>query len=331
MKQTRISQLLGIKYPIIQSAMIYVTSPEMVAAVSNTGGLGTLGLDATHKGRIRDPYEGAEWTRQQLRRVKSLTDKPFAMNALRPAPWFSDKEITFSEQILKVILEEKPPVVVMESETPEGYVDKIKAAGIKLLHHTLPITVEAARRSEQLGADAIIAVGYEGGGMGKPDTPPTFVLVPEIVDAVKIPVIAGGGIMDGRGIAAALCLGAEGVYMGTRFMATQECGVHPDIKQAVMEPGVKTVVVGDLVTRRLFKNPVTDRLMQMQAEGSGTARERARILNHGLEFGLTGGDLENGCIACGAGVRAIKDIPSIAELMARLVRETDAATAGLQG
>jgi NAD(P)H-dependent flavin oxidoreductase YrpB (nitropropane dioxygenase family) len=217
----------------------------------------------------------------------------------------------------------------MESESPEGYVDQLKKAGIKVMHHALPINVEVAKRSEELGVDAIIAVGHEGGGMGRPDTPSTFVLLPEIVDAVKIPVVAGGGIVDGRGLVSALALGAAGVYVGTRFMATHEAGAHPDVKKSLLDANVSTVVLGDLVTRRLMKNQFTERMSKMQADGTIPARERARVLNHGLEDGLSRGDAVNGGIACGAGVRTLKEVLSAKQVIEGFVSEADKIIAGL--
>ena len=210
MKSNRLCELLGIEYPVIQAPMNWITGAELASAVSNAGGLGVLGPNAGANDETDDVIETGERLRQQIKKTKSLTHKPFGVNLMSASTDLRPGSKPFSDQCTRVVLEEGVPAVVLAGDKPELYTDRLKEAGIKVLHRALPVNVEIAQKAEQAGVDAFIAVGFEGGGHTGFYHIPTFVLVPQIVNALQIPVVAGGGIADSRGMSAALALGAEG-------------------------------------------------------------------------------------------------------------------------
>ena len=211
--KTRVTELLGIEYPIIQGGMAWVADHHIAAAVSEAGGLGLIAA----------ANAPAEWVREQIREAKKLTDKPFGVNIMLMSP--------SADEVAKIVVEEGIKVVTTGAGSPEKYMEEWKAAGVKVI--PVVASVALARRMERCGADAVVAEGTESGGHIGETT--TMALVPQVVDAVKIPVIAAGGIADGRGIAAAFMLGAEAVQMGTRFVATEECNVHENYKQFLLK------------------------------------------------------------------------------------------------
>ena len=331
MKKTRLCELLGIKYPLIQAPMLWITWAELAAAVSNAGGLGVIGPNAGARTETADVVEVGERLRRQIRKTKSLTNKPFGVNIILALPDYPPGGKAFSDQCLKVVLEEGIPVAVLVGGGPEIYVKQLKDAGIKVLHRAMPVNVGVALKAEQAGVDALIAVGFEGGGHIGHDRIPTSVLVPQIVDALQIPVVAGGGIVDGRGMAAALTLGAEGLYMGTRFIATVECPAHDHFKQAILEAddtstGTCTGTIGVL---RALKTPAFERCMQMEITGT-TLQERANFYRPGFRKGLLDGDMSEGVLPCGAGAGLIKEIKSTAEVVHDIIREADEILARLR-
>jgi len=229
MIKTRISQMLGIEYPIIQAPMNWISGADLVSAVSAAGALGTLGPNAGQKTPANDEKDVGERLRAQIKKVRSITNKPFAVNI---AIGMGDAK-KFSDAFTRVIIEEKVPVAVVSMGAPQVYTKELKDHGIKVFHTVT--TVKHGKRAEVEGVDAVIAGGYEGGGHLGSDDHTTICLVPQLVDAVKIPVIAGGGIVDSRGFMAALALGAEAVFMGTRFLATRESDAHPNVKDVVLK------------------------------------------------------------------------------------------------
>lgn len=198
---------MGIEYAVIQAPMTWVTGAELAAEVSKAGGLGVIGPNAGERTETRDAVETGERLRRQIQKVRSLTEKPFAVNIILPLPAYPKIGRAFSDQTLKVAIEEKVPAVVLVGGGPDVYVEQLKRAGIIVLFRGSPINVKVAKMAEAAGVDCVIAVGFEGGGHVGVDRLPTFVLVPQVVDAVKVPVVAGGGIVDGRGAAAAFALG----------------------------------------------------------------------------------------------------------------------------
>ena len=211
--KTKVTELLGIKYPVLQGAMAWVSEANLAAAVSNAGGAGIIATG----GRT------TEWTREEIRKAKTLTDKPFGVNVMLMAP--------NRDEIVSVICEEKVAFVTLGAGNPVVYFERLHAAGVKVIP-VVP-SVKLAKRVEAAGADAIVIEGMEAGGhIG---TQSTMALLTNVIPEVKLPVIAAGGIADGRGIAAALLMGADGVQMGSRFLLTEECGLHPNAKARIIQ------------------------------------------------------------------------------------------------
>ncbi|MBI2166063.1 MAG: nitronate monooxygenase [Chloroflexi bacterium] len=344
---TRVCDLLGIEYPIIQGPMGWTTGPALVAAVSNAGGLGVLANQlAQAKGRAPKPgfeLPTAEewdrnpvvWQRRAIRQVKSLTSKPFAV--------FSREDPEF----MSMVVEEGVPVAVNSGRHPGKMAEFYKSHGVKVVH--MGSTVRHAKICQQLGIDAFIMAGYEGGGHdpGGTEKLTTFAGVPQIVEAVDIPVIACGGIATGRGLLAALVLGAEGVRMGTRFAATVEAANHDNHKMAIVQaPDTGTVRRGerwgDIL--RSVKNPFVNKLYELETTGA-PIEEIGRWMGHeslgrgALQRRILGevqGDLVNGEVHAGQISGLIKEILPAGEVIRRIVAEAEAiiqafATAKIKG
>ena len=276
---TRITDLLGIRYPIIQGGMAWVAEYHLAAAVSEAGGLGIIGA----------ANAPAEWVREQIRETKKRTDKPFGVNVMLMSP--------YADQVAQVIAEEGVAVVTTGAGNPEKYMDMWKAAGIKVI--PVVASVALAKRMEKYGADAVVAEGMESGGHIGEQT--TMTLVPQVVDAVSIPVIAAGGIADGRGIAAAFMLGAEAVQIGTRFVVSKESIVHENYKQRI----IKAKDIDSTVTGRTHGHPVRCLRNQMtreyiKLEQEGKSFEELEYLTLGtLRKAVQEGDVTNGTVMAG--------------------------------
>ena len=334
MKKTRLCKLLSIKYPIIQAPMAWITCAELVAAVSEAGGLGTLGPEAgmRSQGEANDLDAAEKYLREEIRRVKALTKKPFAVNF--PIGW-GKQQIKCKRQIAAAI-NKGIKIAIVSMGSPELFTQELHGAGAKVIH--VVASVKQARKAEEAGVDAVVCMGYEAGGHLGVDEIPTFVLVPQIVDAIKIPVIAAGGIADARGFVAALALGAEGVYMGTRFLATRECNCHPNMKEAVLAAtDTSTAVFGrKTVISRCIKNAYTNQHMKLEA--SGASFEELRDFERSAEntggwrrvpAAVFAGNIEHGSAACGAIAGIINDIPAAKEVIRRLVDGYEALIATL--
>lgn len=335
MMKTRITKLLNIEYPVILASMAWICNAELVAAVSHAGGLGTIGPNAGQVEVTTDAHETGERLRQQIRRVRELTSHPFAVNFVVGTPGLDRR---FSDQCVEVGIEEKVPVAVVSQGGPSLYTQRLKDAGIKVIHTCT--TVEHCKKAEQAGADAVIVTGTEGGGHSGFYRLTTFCLVPQAVDAIKIPVISGGGIGDARGLVAALALGAEAVYMGTRFIATKECPAHHNVKQMILNAkdtstislkhGLPSVVgsgdsgfiqerrgymriVVDESLRQHFKEETYDEMLAIAASkgASGNSMYLTTCIKGDVSTGVGGGQV--------AGL--VKDIPSCEELIQRIVKE----------
>jgi len=331
MKNKELCKLLGIEYPVIQAPMIWITWAELAAAVSNAGGLGVIGPNAGERTLTADVAETGERLRRQIRKTKSLTGRPFGVNIVIPLPDYPPRGKAYSDECLKVVLEENVAVVVLVGGDPEEYTRRLKSAGIKVLHRGLPANVKAAKQSEKAGVDAFVAVGFEGGGHIGHDCIPNFVLIPQIADAIRIPVIAGGGIVDGRGMAAAFALGAKGIYMGTRFIATRECPAHQDFKQALVEAldTSTATCVGSFGVLRALRNAMLEKCIKMEKSDS-TPMERARLYASRFREGMLEGDMVEGTLPCGAGAGMIKSAKSAAEVVHDTVREARQIWGALQ-
>jgi NAD(P)H-dependent flavin oxidoreductase YrpB (nitropropane dioxygenase family) len=322
-KSNRLCELLGIEYPIIQAPMNWITGAELASAVSNAGGLGVIGPNAGATEETDDVVETGERLRQQIRKTRSLTKKPFGVNLMSASTDLRPGSKPFSDQCTKVAIEEGIPIAVLAGDKPELYSKQLKQAGIKVLHRALPVNVEIAQKAEQAGIDAFIAVGFEAGGHSGFHRIPTFVLVPQIVNALKIPVVAGGGIADGKGMTAALALGAEGVYIGTAFMVATECPVHRNVKQAIVEAiDTSTISIEGLggIVLRAMKSPVIERCIQMEANGI-TREEITAFYRSGYRPGMLEGDSIRGTFVFGADAGLIKEIKSAGEIVESLVKD----------
>ena len=330
MKKNRLCELLGIEHPVIQAPMNWITWAELAAIVSNAGGLGVIGPNAGERTETKDVVETGERLRRQIKKVKSLTKKPFGVNLMTSFQDHPGGGEAFSKRCLEVILEEGIPVAVIAGNGPEKYVKQLKGAGIKVLHRGMPVNVKAAKEAEQAGVDALIAVGFEGGGHTGHDRIPTFVLIPQIVGALQIPVVAGGGIVNGRGMAAALSLGAKGIYMGTRFIVTKECPAHQNVKQAILDANdTSTVTVtGPNGVLRVLRTPLMERCVQMEASGS-TPWEISNLYRPQYMKGMLEGNMIEGTFVFGAGAGLIKEVKSAAEVVRDVVKEAEQILAGL--
>lgn len=302
--KTEITKLLGIEYPIVQGGMAWVAEYHLASAVSNAGGLGLIGA----------ANAPADWVRDQVRKMKELTDKPFGVNIMLMSP--------YAEEVAKVMVEEKVPVVTTGAGNPEKYLSMWKDAGIRVI--PVVASVAMAKRMERAGADAVVAEGCEAGGHIGETT--TMVLVPQIADAVQIPVIAAGGIADGRGMAAAFMLGAKGVQMGTHFVVTKECQVHQNYKDRILKAkDIDTRVTGRSTGHpvRALRNEMTRKYLEM--EGNGASLEELELLAvGGLRKAVVDGDVKGGSLMAGQIAGLVKESMSCKELIEKVVSEAEA-------
>ena len=309
---TRVTELLGIQYPIIQGGLAYLAYADLAAAVSNAGGLGQITAMS---------LESPDQLREEIHKVRQLTDKPFGVNFAigqhgRP---FKD--------MLQAAIEEDVPVISMTGGNPAPMFEMLKDTSIKKL--VLVAAKRQAVKAEELGADAVMVVGAEGGGhLGKDDIG-TFVLIPQVVDAVSIPVIASGGIGDGRGLAAALCLGAEGIEMGTRFIATEEC-VHAseEYKQALISGTESdTVVIKRTLgaPARAISNKWTAEILALEKQDAGYEGLKNFISGNANKKFIYEGSSDEGFGWAGQVMGMIQDIPSVKVLIDRIVKQAEEA------
>ncbi|ADL07817.1 enoyl-[acyl-carrier-protein] reductase FabK [Thermosediminibacter oceani] len=298
MFHTEICDLLGIKYPIIQGGMAWVATAELAAAVSNAGGLGVIGAGKAP----------AEAVREEIRKTRSLTDKPFGVNVYFMSP--------FVDEVMKVIIEERVPVVTTGAGNPGKYIASLKEAGTKII--PVIASVALAQRLEKIGVDAVIAEGMECGGHIGEIT--TMALVPQVVDAVKIPVIAAGGIADARGFLAALALGAKGVQMGTRFVCSKECTVHENYKQAIIKAGDRSTVVTGRSTGhpvRVLKNKLARKFELLEQKGADLKEYEA--LGAGKLKAAVEGDAENGSLMAGQVAGLVNEIKPVKDIIEEII------------
>lgn len=306
--RTRITELLGIEYPIIQGGMAWVAEYHLAAAVSNAGGLGLIGTASAP----------AEWVREQIREAKKLTDKPFGINIMMISP--------YADEVAKVAVEEGVAVVTTGAGSPEKYVKIWKEAGIKVI--PVVASVAMAKRMQRCGVDALVAEGTEAGGHIGENT--TMVLVPQVVDAVEIPVIAAGGIADGRGIAAAFMLGAEGVQIGTRFVVTEEAQVHENYKECILKArDIDSRVTGRSTGHpvRALRNKMTKEYLEKEQAGA-TFEELEHLTLGGLRRAVVDGDVQSGSVMAGQIAGMIKEKLTCQEVIQKLVSQTDELIGG---
>lgn len=306
--KTKVTELLGIRYPIIQGGLAYLAYAELAAAVSNAGGLGQITAMS-----LSTPEE----LRAEIQKVRKLTDKPFGVNFA-----IGDHGRAFSH-MLNVAIEEKVPVVSMTGGNPTPIFEQLKGTDIKKL--VLVAARRQAEKAENLGADAVMVVGQEGGGHLGRDDIGTMVLIPQVVDAVKIPVIASGGIGDGRGWMAAHALGAEGIEMGTRFIATKEC-VHASsaYKQQLIDSSENdTVIIKRSIgaPARTLQNSWTDKILEIESQTPTYEALKEYISGEANKRFIYNGDKDQGFGWAGQVTGLIKNVPTVQELIEGMVKQ----------
>lgn len=294
-----ICQLLNIKYPIFQGGMAWIGTSELASAVSNAGGLGIIGAG----------HMPPDALRAEIHKVKERTGKPFGVNVMLMSP--------FVKEVMQVVLEERVPVVTTGAGNPGEFVPALKEIGTKVI--PVVASVALARRLERSGADAVIAEGMESGGHIGEIT--TMALVPQVVDAVEVPVIAAGGIADSRGVAAAFALGAHAVQMGSRFVMSEECIAHPNYKQMVLKAKDRsTVVTGRSLGHpvRAIANKLSRRYEEMEAAGA-SAEELEKLGAGSLHLATHEGDVDNGTVMIGEISGMLNDIKPVKAIIEDIV------------
>ncbi|MCR5141990.1 MAG: enoyl-[acyl-carrier-protein] reductase FabK [Ruminococcus sp.] len=302
--KTRITELLGIRYPIFQGGMAWIAEAQLAAAVSNAGGLGIIAGGSAPIDYLRD----------QIRKCKSLTDKPFGVNIMLMSP--------NAEELAQLVIDEGVPVVTTGAGNPGKFMAAWKEAGVKVIP-VVP-SVALAKRMERSGADAVIAEGTESGGHIGENT--TMCLVPQVVDAVEIPVLAAGGIADGRGIAASFMLGAEGVQVGTRFLASEECVIHPTYKELVVKAkDTDSVVTGRYTGHpcRNVKTKFSKKLASGESNGSITPDEFEELTLGSLRKAVQDGNLDEGSFLCGAIAGMINDVKPCKDIVEEMFSQAE--------
>lgn len=301
--KSRVSEILGIEYPILQGGMAWVATYQLAAAVSNAGGLGIIAAGNAD----------ADYLRDQIRKAKEMTDKPFGVNVMLLSPHV--------DAVMQVIIEERVPVITTGAGNPGKYVKALKEVGTKVIP-VVP-SVALARRMEKEGCDAVIAEGTESGGHIGELT--TMSIVPQVVDAVNIPVIAAGGIADGRGMHAAFALGAEGVQIGTRFICSDECTVHQNYKDAVINAKDRDAVATGRSTGhpvRCLKNKLTRKFDELE-EQKVPKEEIEKAGAGALRKAVVEGDMANGSVMAGQIAGMVKDIKPCKDIIDDLIKEFD--------
>jgi enoyl-[acyl-carrier protein] reductase II len=305
MMNSRLCKLLNIDYPIIQGGMAWVATAELAAAVSNAGGLGIIAAGNAP----------ADVIEKEIKKIKQFTDRPYGINVMLLSP--------FVEEIIDLVVRERVPVITTGAGNPGKYIEVLKSVNTKVIP-VVP-SVALAQRIERLGADAVIAEGTEAGGHIGELT--TMVLVPQIVDAIKIPVIAAGGIADGRGMVASFALGAEGVQVGTRFVCSNECIVHEKYKNKILKAKDRDTIVTGRSTGhpvRVLRNKLTREFDRL--EKAGASIEEIEKLGAGkLRLSVVEGDIENGSVMAGQSAGLIRNIKSCKDIIEDMVMEAKQA------
>jgi nitronate monooxygenase len=309
--KTRITELFGIEHPIIQGGMHFVGLAELAAAVSNAGGLGIItGLTQGTPEKLAS----------EIRRCREMTDKPFGVN-LTFLPTFANPPYP---ELIQAIVEGGVRIVETAGRSPEQYMAVLKQHGVKVIHKCT--SVRHSLKAERIGCDAVSVDGFECGGHPGEDDVPNFILLPLAAEALRIPFVASGGMADGRSLVAALALGAEGMNMGTRFIATREAPVHANVKQALVrasELDTRLIMRSLRNTERVLRNAAVDKVVEIeQAKGAATRIDDIRDYVAGAYVKvMQQGDLDAGAWSCGMVAGLIHDVPSCQELIDRIMAE----------
>lgn len=310
MLKTRITELFGIERPIIQGGLMWIARAELASAVANAGGIGFM---------TALTFPDAQALRAEIHKCSEMTDKPFGVNlsflpSLRPIDY---------PAYIDVCIEEGIQFIETAGRNPEPYMEQLKSAGIKVVHKCT--SVRHAVKAEKIGCDVVSIDGFEAAGHPGEDDVTSLILVPLTRDAISIPIIASGGFADGRGLVSALCLGADGMNMGTRFVATKEAPVHDNVKQALIHHGERDtrLIMRTLRnTERVMHNTVVDKVLEVENKGDTTIEDIAPFVSGFVgKAMLEDGDMEKGLLAAGQSMGLIRDIPTCQELLDRIMAE----------
>ena len=312
MLKTRITELFGIERPIVQGGLMWIARAELAAAVGNAGGIGFM---------TALTFEDAEDLRAEIRKCREMTDKPFGIN-LTFLP--SLRTIDYPAYI-KVCIEEGIKFIETAGRNPEPYMDQLKAAGIKVVHKCT--SVRHAIKAEKIGCDVVSIDGFEAAGHPGEDDVTSLILIPLTRDAISLPIIASGGFADGRGLVGCLGLGADGMNMGTRFVATQEAPVHENVKQALVNHGERDtrLIMRTLRnTERVLHNPIVDKVLDIESKGDTKIEDIAPFVSGmvGKEM-LDDGEMGKGVLSAGQSMGLVRDIPTCQELFDRIMAEAE--------
>lgn len=314
--ETQVTRLLGTRWPIVQGGMAWISRARLVAAVSEAGGLGVL------CGATLRPHELVD----ELRKVRAATSRPFAVN-VSLTPVHPEADAKTATTLCDLALDEGVRIFITSAGSPAVLTDKLKKRGAVVVH-VVP-SARLAKKAESAGVDAVVAEGYEAGGHVGHDEHTSVVLWPSVVRAVNIPVIAAGGIVDGAGMAAAFAMGAAGVQLGTRFIATVECEAHDSFKERLVHAGETPTAVYCKTTHpgRALKTPVVERLLEMERQGA-SGEELQQVRGRGrARAGCIDGDVTEGILPCGAAAGLVPQVAPVAEVMRELVEGYAAARA----
>lgn len=314
----RVTKILNIRYPLIQAPLYFLTNAELVAAVSNAGGLGTLGPHAGQESLPGSRYVALDRMREEIRKVKKLTSKPFAATVL------NGPDMGFWRPTAEMLVEEGVEVVLINELLEAEIFDFLKSHGIKILYRALTPTVANSKEAERLGADIIIATGFDEGGTVPTRVIRTFSIVPMIADSVKVPVIAAGGIGDIRGVRAALALGAEGVYAGSLFLTAVENPAAEKVKRLIVDSTAEDLLLFRTLPAyyRTLPTDLTPALAELDAQGTDRdAMFKAMNGYHSLWQAMRLGNFDQGIVSTGTGISVIKSIRPAAEIVSDLMQD----------
>jgi len=315
MFKTRLTELLGVKYPIIGGAMAYLSGGRLAAAVSNAGGFGLISAVTFSREELQN----------EIRLCRKLTKKPFGVNIA-----LIHRDPRKIEQDMDVVIEEGVRVIETAALNPEQFVERLKKKGVTVLHKCA--AVRHAQTAERIGVDAVTLVGYDAAGHTGLDDLPLSIMIPLAVDSLKIPVIAAGGVGDGRGFVAALALGASGVQIGTRLMASKECPACDKFKDwLVQTEATDTVHVERSMNRayRVRRNKAAEKVLEMEKRGADIFELLTYIGGEALQKVLFEGEVDAGVVACGPVAGLIKDVPSVKQIIDRMVKQGQDIVKGL--
>ncbi len=313
MLKTRITDFFGVARPVVQGGLMWIANAQLTSAVANAGGMGFMTALS---------FPEPEGLRGEIRKCREMTDKPFGVN-LTFLPTFRPPDYP---AYIQVCIEEGIEFIETAGRNPEPYMAQIKAGGIKVIHKCT--SVRHAMKAENIGCDAISIDGFEAAGHPGEEDVTSLILIPKVSDAVNIPIIASGGFADGRGLVAALALGADGMNMGTRFVATKEAPVHDNVKQAMVAHGeadTRLIMRSLRNTERVMHNPTVDKVLEIESRGNTKIEDIAPLVagTEGREM-LEKGDTQKGVLAAGQCMGLIKDVPSCKELLDRIMEEATA-------